>query len=395
MSNPRRRVHWKALGILVAVLVANALVALPVGAGQQPGSGSSPKQEAVQAQIEAYIQRVVDLTNQERTRRGLRALTIDPALNRAALAHSQDMADRNYFSHTGANGSDPGDRIAAAGYSPIYAWGENIAAGQSTPEEVVAAWMNSEGHREVLLSTWYADIGVGMVNRAGTTYGYYWSQEFASHSAEQLKQTPAPVKPSPTPTRVRPSPTPTRVPTKAPTVAPLPPLPGTILDQYTQRVVELVNQRRATRGLPPLTINAALSNAAQGHSEDMAIHSFFRKTGSDGSTPRMRMLRAGYRPISLSGEVIAGGQPTPEEVVAAWMSNDLCRRRLLNRSFRDIGVGYAYNPNSRYQQYWTADLAAHGSRQPTALPASSLPSLASPLEWLINLLPSFRPNAAE
>ncbi len=51
--------------------------------------------------------------------------------------------------------------------------GENIAMGQKTPEEVVNAWMNSEGHRANILNPNYNTIGVGYVSQ-----GNYWTQEF-------------------------------------------------------------------------------------------------------------------------------------------------------------------------------------------------------------------------
>ena len=56
--------------------------------------------------------------------------------------------------------------------------GENIAAGQATPESVMEAWINSAGHRANILSDDYTYLGVGMYYKEGDTYGYYWSQEF-------------------------------------------------------------------------------------------------------------------------------------------------------------------------------------------------------------------------
>ncbi|MFP3338704.1 CAP domain-containing protein, partial [Micrococcus sp. SIMBA_131] len=56
--------------------------------------------------------------------------------------------------------------------------GENIAAGQATPEEVVKAWMNSEGHRKNILNPGYTEIGVGYIS--GGSYGHYWTQMFIS-----------------------------------------------------------------------------------------------------------------------------------------------------------------------------------------------------------------------
>jgi len=130
-----------------------------------------------------FVLRVLELTNQERARHGLPSLLLEPALCSAAQTHCQDMVGHNYFSHTGSDGSTVGDRISAAGYSSPWAYGENIAAGQLSPEEVVAAWMNSEGHRANVLCPWYTEIGIAYVYAPDTTYWRYWAQNFASKKA--------------------------------------------------------------------------------------------------------------------------------------------------------------------------------------------------------------------
>jgi uncharacterized protein YkwD len=117
------------------------------------------------------------LTNQERTENGLSGLSLNGDLVASARAHSADMAAQDYFSHTALDGSSPGDRIAATGYEAA-SWGENIAAGYATPQEVVDGWMLSDGHRANILSTGYCDIGVGYAYAGDNTYGHYWTQNF-------------------------------------------------------------------------------------------------------------------------------------------------------------------------------------------------------------------------
>ena len=192
MSTSGKPFHWKALSATLTLLLflalpllpsvqASAEVSLPGPVAPYRAPAGSPSQVRQPASLDDMLQRVVDLTNQERAKQGLPPLTVDPSLCSSAQAHSQDMASKNYFSHTGSDGSDVGQRIAAAGYSPIYAYGENIAAGQSTPEEVVNAWMNSEGHRANILSPYYTHIGVGYAYSGGSTYKSYWTQDFGSH----------------------------------------------------------------------------------------------------------------------------------------------------------------------------------------------------------------------
>jgi uncharacterized protein YkwD len=122
---------------------------------------------------------VVLLMNAERTERGLAPLRVQSKLDAAAGAHSSDMADHNYFSHTGLDGSTVTARIKRQGYSPSTA-GENIAAGYGTPEAVVEAWMNSSGHRANILGTSYTDVGAGFAYNAASDYGSYWTAVFAT-----------------------------------------------------------------------------------------------------------------------------------------------------------------------------------------------------------------------
>lgn len=122
-------------------------------------------------------QEVVRLVNDERTKRGLKPLKMDPALSLVARDKSKDMRDRNYFSHTSPTYGSPFDMMKAYGIT-YRAAGENIAAGQTTAEEVVKSWMNSEGHRKNILSPEFTTIGVGYAK--GGTYGHYWTQMFIS-----------------------------------------------------------------------------------------------------------------------------------------------------------------------------------------------------------------------
>jgi len=122
-------------------------------------------------------ERVVDLTNAERARAGLRALAVDPLLAAAAQAHSTDMVARAFYSHTSPDGSQPWDRAAAAG-SRRRTIGENIACGQRSAAEVVEGWMNSPGHRANILKPDFTHIGIGFAG--GGQMGTYWTQLFGA-----------------------------------------------------------------------------------------------------------------------------------------------------------------------------------------------------------------------
>lgn len=126
----------------------------------------------VDSTVTSYENEVVRLVNEERVKNGLHKLTADWELSRVARYKSQDMKDNNYFSHTSPIYGSPFEMIRNFGISYRSA-GENIAKGQSTPEAVVKAWMNSSGHRKNILNSSFTKIGVGYVSG-----GNYWTQMF-------------------------------------------------------------------------------------------------------------------------------------------------------------------------------------------------------------------------
>ena len=100
---------------------------------------------------------------------------IKSALTSIANTKAQDMADKNYFSHTSPTYGSPFDMLKQFGVSYSYA-GENIAAGQTSAEQVMNDWMNSSGHRANILNANYTQLGVGYVK--GGSYGTEWVQLF-------------------------------------------------------------------------------------------------------------------------------------------------------------------------------------------------------------------------
>lgn len=129
---------------------------------------------------------VVALVNVQRNSVGLKPLRLNPLLSTAAQAHSQDMALNDFFGHTGSSGSTADQRILAAGYNYMMV-GENVAAGFSTPESVVDAWMNSPSHRENILHPLLTEVGIGfysLENDPGNAnFRHYWTQDFGKPMA--------------------------------------------------------------------------------------------------------------------------------------------------------------------------------------------------------------------
>lgn len=155
--------RWLAAGCITLVWVAPAL-ALDI------------------TQIETHI---FQLTNAERSKAGLAPFRLEKGLDQLARAHSQRMAQENFFSHTDPDGRGPGERKAKFYPQLLGGIGENIVQhyGQSEAEiarNMVTSWMKSPGHRANILSTSYSHLGIGV---AGAGNAWYGTQNFADASA--------------------------------------------------------------------------------------------------------------------------------------------------------------------------------------------------------------------
>ena len=126
----------------------------------------------VDSQVKSYEEQVAELVNAKRKAAGLKALKLNWELSRVARVKAQDMKDNKYFAHNSPVYGTPFNMIKNFGISYKTA-GENIAKGQRTPQAVVDAWWNSEGHRKNMMNSSYTEIGVGYV-----ADGYYWVQMF-------------------------------------------------------------------------------------------------------------------------------------------------------------------------------------------------------------------------
>ncbi len=125
--------------------------------------------------LKTFEDEVIRLVNLERTSRGIPALTKNWELARVARYKSQDMVNKNYFSHTSPTYGSPFTMMQNFGLR-FTAAAENIAYGQRSAKEVVAAWMNSPGHRANILSAAYTQTGVGAAKKSNGTL--YWTQMF-------------------------------------------------------------------------------------------------------------------------------------------------------------------------------------------------------------------------
>jgi uncharacterized protein YkwD len=127
---------------------------------------------------------VEDEINIIRESNGLQILENDQRITQAALRHSNDMADNNFTSHIGSDGSGPGDRLNEACFKSS-GWGEIIAWGYGgKPSSVVNAWMNSPPHRSIILKDLYDVFGAGYAYKSNNKWKHYWTVDFALRRAE-------------------------------------------------------------------------------------------------------------------------------------------------------------------------------------------------------------------
>ena len=106
-------------------------------------------------------------------------LEMDMVIREASRGHSLDMGQQDYFEHQSLDGREFDDRMRAVGFSGAGPWGENIAAGSRTAAEVVDGWMRSPGHCRNIMNPDYRVIGIGYAFVETSTFGEYWTQNFA------------------------------------------------------------------------------------------------------------------------------------------------------------------------------------------------------------------------
>jgi uncharacterized protein YkwD len=172
--------------VSVVFLAATLAVAVAVGvSGVEPQEVDASIYITVQActagtiELNSDEKRILDLQNQARTSRGEKVLCVHyPALTEAARAHSQDMLDRDYSSHTSPDGETVKQRLERFGYTfngySYYAYGENIAWGSGTTyasaDYLFKWWMRSKEHRRNILKDSFREVGIGVKTGTYKTY---------------------------------------------------------------------------------------------------------------------------------------------------------------------------------------------------------------------------------
>jgi len=199
--------------VLAAVVGLTTLALVGAGGGRAYADTSLDSEELdFMARLNVY-----------RTEHQLPPLLIDSSLQNAAEWMSTDLGEKNYFSHTDSLGRDPWTRMCDFGYCYNTWKGENIAAGYTTGAAVFQGWHDSPGHNANMLGANYRVMGLARVYTQGSTYGWYWTNDFGGQIVDPVSPPPGETQ-TPTPTHTpTPTPAPTATPTAVPhTVAPTP-----------------------------------------------------------------------------------------------------------------------------------------------------------------------------
>jgi len=126
---------------------------------------------------------VLRLVNEERAKKKVPPVQRSATLEAQASQYACEMVYYGFFGHVNDfTGSTLAERAAEFEYD-YWIIGENLAAGQRTPAQVVADWMGSPCHRQNILNPAFTELGVGI--RYGGEYGFYWVQEFGRPFSEE------------------------------------------------------------------------------------------------------------------------------------------------------------------------------------------------------------------
>ncbi len=119
-----------------------------------------------------------------------------------------------------------------------------------------------------------------------------------------------------------------------------------------ERARDIINQYRAEKGLKPVKLNAALTEAAKAHSRDLSKWDRISHYGSDGSNPWDRVKRTGYK-ARLAAENVGTGQISFDEVMKGWKESAGHNKNLLLPDAREMGIALVQDPKTEFKSFWT------------------------------------------
>jgi uncharacterized protein YkwD len=140
--------------------------------GDNDDGGGDVDSDPYGSEVPLQAKNLAESVNEHRTNQGLSALTWSSAVFDVAQAHSNDMAEHDFFDHEGSDGSTLADRLDAAGVS-YGAAGENIARGYTSADDALQAWLGSSQHKDNIENSNFTHHGIGY-----DPDGHYWTHVF-------------------------------------------------------------------------------------------------------------------------------------------------------------------------------------------------------------------------
>ncbi|HEV7786172.1 MAG TPA: CAP domain-containing protein [Thermoanaerobaculia bacterium] len=268
-------------------------------------------------------QELLELVNRERRAVGAPPLRSSPALAQIAQWHAGEMARRGKSLRLPTGSTEAvRERMKQSGYD-AHEWAESL---QTSPGNAGTILRNvRQGDAATwrkLLDPQFRDLGIGLDQLDGMPlYVFLYAVPEAEHFSRETRELGD-------------------------------------LRQVRTAMLAAVNAERKRAGSPPLTANARLDQAAQRHAADMLARNYFAHESPEGHTVRERAKDAGYDWRAI-GENIAEGQTSVAEVMTTWMHSPGHRRNILDRDFKEMGVGLAFGRSGGgYKVEWVQTFGA-------------------------------------
>lgn len=253
------------------------------------------------AQTNEKEPRLIDVINRARADRNRAPLRYEPRLSQIA----QQMVQAIYQGQELDNLTNGLEALLKAKGYPYILYGGRYAINSDSAEMMVSEWLDDGGQQSILVNPTASEIGVAYMSSDGSLVPDIAPGIWAVVIA-------APARPA--------------------------------ASDWAEQILKLVNQFRAQYKLPPLKANAFLNRAGMAQARDMLARDFFSHMNPDNIGPGARATAAGYK-WALILENIAAGQPTPRDVVNAWIaSKEGHREAMLNPDVTELGIGYVFAP---------------------------------------------------
>jgi uncharacterized protein YkwD len=278
-----------------------------------PGAGPAPAQNDLRQELLQSI-------NAERRSKGAPPLRHSPALSQVAQWHTGVISRQDRLS-TGSR-EDLRNQMKRAGYQ-AHKWTESVATSPGGAETVLRNWRRNDAATfRDLMDPQARDIGFGFGRFQGMPL---YVVIFAEPMAEYITRETLDLRD---------------------------------LEEVRRQILAAVNERRRRAGVPPVKANADLDEAAQRHARDMLARNYFAHESPSGTTVRERAKTAGYQWRTI-GENIAEGQLSVAEVMDTWMNSPGHRRNILDKDFKELGVGLAMGPSGgTHRVLWAQNFGA-------------------------------------